>query len=211
MGAHDWYRNTSWSDEIEAQFFAKLNRARTQRDQYLAIQAIILAPTYPDVALRLVELYFDTRSNPFDDVQAYWAQAEAHKAKGDADAAVTSYRAILKREEEFPNHRTTTSFVLPYFIASRGLSQHYAYAREVLAQDLNPATFPIDAYMFHAAQALLAGAEGQNAMAKDHAILALEKAEVEKSGFRYHSSVGLVGVEHAATIEALIQIAQPAG
>ncbi len=56
----DWYRNTAWDDAIEASFFAKLARAR-QKAQYVRIQANTLAPTKPDVALRLLDHLFQLR------------------------------------------------------------------------------------------------------------------------------------------------------
>jgi hypothetical protein len=42
MSSDDWYRNQTWSEDIEAAFNAKLARSRSQKAQYLRIQGSIL-------------------------------------------------------------------------------------------------------------------------------------------------------------------------
>ena len=72
MSNEDWYRNETWNEEIEAQFMAKLKRAR-RKEQYLRIQASILASKRPEVALELLNQYFELNDN-FDHAQAYCAR-----------------------------------------------------------------------------------------------------------------------------------------
>jgi len=60
----DWYRRKTWTENDEAEFFAKLNRARKDgRAQYLKIQAIELIETKKtglvNVAETLLNKYFD--------------------------------------------------------------------------------------------------------------------------------------------------------
>jgi hypothetical protein len=61
----EWFRNKRWSTEIEQSFFTRLARSRTQRDQNLVIQAVELVDSRPDVALRLIEVYFESRTSRF--------------------------------------------------------------------------------------------------------------------------------------------------
>jgi hypothetical protein len=61
VSSGDWYRNKDWNESIEENFYSKLKRARTQRDQYLVIQALTLADKHPDVTIRLVCVNFESR------------------------------------------------------------------------------------------------------------------------------------------------------
>ncbi len=63
------------NESIEENFYSKLKRARSQRDQYLAIQALTLADDHPRTSLRLLDEYFVSRKDEFDDVRALLAKA----------------------------------------------------------------------------------------------------------------------------------------
>ena len=67
MSAEDWFRNRDWNDKIEAAFYEKLRRAR-RKEQYLRIQACILADSCPKVALKLLDEYFELKDD-FDHAQ----------------------------------------------------------------------------------------------------------------------------------------------
>ena len=199
MAADDWYRNTEWNEEIEGEFFAKLKRARSQRDQYLVIQASTLVKRHPKISLRLVEEYFESRRDKFDDVRALLARAEALLELGEIDDAMQAFRSVLAREEEFSNHQTGAYVDYPYIVATRGIEKEYESAMEVLRRHVDRLTFPLDHFQWHAAKALIKN-DGE------HASRALEAAKVRKSGFRFHQNVGLVGKEHAITIKRLLKI-----
>lgn len=77
-----WYRNERWNPAVQQDFFNRLSRSRTQRDQYLVIQALTIAEAEPEVALRLVELYFETKRSVFEDLRALLASAKAYKSLG---------------------------------------------------------------------------------------------------------------------------------
>ncbi len=199
MAVDDWYRNKSWSAEIESEFFAKLKRARSQRDQYLVIQALTLAKYFPEVSLRLVEYYFESRKDEFDDVRALLARAEAFLELSKIDEAMEAYRSVLAREDEFPKHQSTAYVEYPYIVATRSIQSEYKNALELLKKYVSRLVFPLDCFKWYAAKALIE----KNG---SHASRALEAAEVKKSGFRFHQNVGLVGKEHADTIKKLRKI-----
>jgi len=79
MSAEDWYRNTKWNNSIKESFFEKLSRARSQRDQYLVIQALSLAETIPQACIDLVNHYFETRKDKYEDVRALLARVKAYE------------------------------------------------------------------------------------------------------------------------------------
>ena len=130
--ANDWYRNTTWNDEVAENFFIKLGRARSQRDQYLVIQASTLSRVEPKVTLDLTKLYFETKKSDFENVRALWANVNAFKALGRIDDVSKTYRAILKREREFPKHKTTSNVDYPYWVATKELSKEYQDALDIL-------------------------------------------------------------------------------
>ena len=56
--------------------------------------------------------------------------------------------------------------------------------------------FPAIEYRYSAIQALLAGARGDNARAREFAKQALAETVKDHSGLRYHPTIGLVGSAH---------------
>ncbi|MBB1319942.1 hypothetical protein H5123_20210 [Shewanella sp. SR43-4] len=199
MSSEDWYRNENWNASIEEHFYSKLKRTRTQRDQYLVIQALTLADTYPEVSLRLVNEYFESRKDQFDDIRALLAKANACKTLNDLDGCISAFKEVLGREREFPNYQTGVYLDYPYLVATQKIENEYANAVDVLNEHVDRLTFPLDYYKWHASKALINndGSEAQKA---------LDAAKVKRSGFRFHQDVGLVGKEHEKTIKHLCKI-----
>lgn len=199
MASDDWYRNIDWNSKIEEEFYAKLNRARSQRDQYMVIQALTLVNRHPKISLRLIDEYFDSRMNKFHDVMALLARAEAYLALDEIDNAVYAYRAVLDQETKVPNHLTTAYVDYPYFVAIHNVESEFNNAIKVLNENIERLMFPKDHYKWHAAKALIHSD-------KDEAVKALEAAQIKKSGFRFHPNVGLVGKEHRPIIKELLKL-----
>lgn len=199
MSSDDWYRNKNWNASIEEHFYSKLKRARTQRDQYLVIQALTLADNHPEVSLRLVNEYFESRKDQFDDVRALLAKANAYRTLNDLYGCISAFKEVLGREREFPNHQTGVYLDYPYLVATQKIENEYANALDVLNEHVDRLTFPLDHYKWHASKALINndGSEAQKA---------LEAAKVKKSDFRFHQDVGLVGKEYEKTIKHLCKI-----
>jgi tetratricopeptide (TPR) repeat protein len=190
MSADDWYRNTEWNNEIEEAFFKKLKRAR-QKEQYLRIQAYLLSKRQPHVALRLLEEYFKLEDK-FDHASAYVVRATAYISLGDLGNAINSYENALKREDEFPTLQTLAYIELPYTIATYELEDKYAQCLEILEKYKSRCMFPVHHFQWHSAKALVLHATGDASKAREHAIMAIEAANKDESGFRYHPSIGLV-------------------
>ncbi|WP_282166092.1 hypothetical protein [Shewanella japonica] len=199
MSSDDWYRNNEWNDQIETLFYAKLKRARTQRDQYLVIQSSYLANSYPLISLRLINEYFETRTDKYEDVRAYSAQARAFMTIDDIDNSMKAYRAVLKREDEFPNHQTTVYVDYPYIVATQAIESEYSNVLSVLHKYKSHLIFSLDKFKWHASFALINNDPEQ-------AKLALDVAEVKRSGIKYHQDFGLVGDEHVNVIKVLYEI-----
>ena len=195
----EWFRNEDWNAGTARRFEEKLGRAR-RKEQYLRIQACTLASTRPEVALELLDRYFSMRDK-FDCAQAHVDRATALKALGRIDDAADAYEAALAREAEFPTLKTEAYLELPLLIAAEGLWSRVDRAMVVLELQADRLTFPVEYFMWHAARALIMASRGDRAGAVAHAQSALETASKDHSGFRYHSSVGLVTEKHRGLLK----------
>ena len=202
----DWYRNSSWSESIERDFDAKLSRAR-RKSTYLRIQACTLAKAYPEIALKLLDRYFEL-DDDFDHAQAFVDQAIAFVSLDRIEDAVESYSRALNREIEFPKLKTDAYISLPFMISTRCLEQHYGMANRLLDQHESRLMFPYDRFRWNCARALIASRTGDLVAAKRSARLAISSAQQDSSGFRYHPNVGLVGGKHPELISELTKIAE---
>ena len=206
MAVTDWYRNEDWNEEIENHFNLKLGRTRTQHDQYLVIQALTLSRKKPLVALELVNRYFETRSSDFENIRALLAKSYAYKTMGDIQATLDVMKEIIETERRIPKHRTTTYVDFPYLVATSKLHNEYHTVLNVLEERKSELMFPIDKFKWQASKSMINFELGNKDIAKVFASLALATAKVEKSGFRFHQNLGLVGEEHKETIERLSAI-----
>ena len=191
MGRDDWWRNTSWNEDIEAAFFNKFARAKN-KSFYLRNQARFLASSHPEVALRLLDHYFKLGADS-SEAEAHFYRARAHVALRSMDAAVIAFEAVLAREDALPNFRTWAFHELPVLIATERMSAHYDRAIQVLMKHRNWLTFPVQHYQWHGALALILHERGQTLEAANEAKQALEAAKMTDSGFQYHPNLGLVG------------------
>lgn len=201
MSSEDWYRNEKWSEEIESKFFEKLKRAR-RKEQYLRIQACTIAKRAPDLALSLLDQYFEL-SDDFDHAQAYCDMATAYIAKGEIENAINSYHKALDRESVFPNLKTDAYILYPLVIVENKFTNLYLSANEVLDEHQARLMFPVDHFRWHAAKAIIAAHSGYSEQAVNHAGQAFDAAQIKKSGFRFHQNLGLVGKEYKGVVNEL--------
>ena len=201
MNSEDWYRNEEWSEAIESKFFEKLKRAR-QKEQYLRIQACTIARRAPDVALSLLEQYFEL-SDDFDHAQAYCDMATAYIAKGEIENAINSYGNAFDRESAFPNLKTDAYILYPLLIVENKLTNLYQSANEVLNEHFYRLMFPVDHFRWHAAKAIISAESGSDEQAVNHADQAFDAAQIKKSGFRFRQNLGLVGKEYKGVVNEL--------
>ena len=197
----DWFRNTTWSESIERAFEEKLRHAR-RKESYLRIQAGMLAPRYPEVALKLLDRYFQLPDD-FDHAAAHVGRATAFLTMDRVNDAIASYEAALAREATFPKLQTQAYLDLPYLIATRTIREQYNRALQLLQAYQTRLMFPVDRFRWHAARALIAADLKESEIARRHAKQAIEAAGHDHSGFRYHPSVGLVTAEYDTVVRKL--------
>jgi tetratricopeptide (TPR) repeat protein len=204
--AADWYRNEHWNAEIARRFEERLARAR-QKQQYLRIQACLLAHREPEVALALLDRYFAMPPG-FDAAQAHVDRAEAFTALGRIEDAVRAYEAALAREAEFPHVLTQAYVALPALVALEGLQREFARARVVLDTHVARPTFPAEHFMWHAARALIMTRCGDPVQAAAHARTALDWAAKEHSGISRHPTLGLVAARHRRLLDRVTTLVE---
>ena len=200
----DWFRNRDWNAAIARRFDEKLRRAR-RKEQYLRIQASTLARTHPDTALELLDRYFQL-TDDFDHAQAHVDRATAYQALGRIEDAARAYEAALKREVVFPQLLTQAYLEFPMLVATQRLAARYDQALAVLKAHSDRPMFPVDRFLWHTAHTLILSATGNSSDASIHAAQALDAASSDKSGFRYHSSLGLVNERHRELIKTLASV-----
>ena len=158
----DWYRNQDWNGEIEEQFFAKLARARSQRDQYIVLQALTLAESHPEVTLRLVDYYFETRTDNFDDGRARMAASRANFALGGYEKALDDYLEGMADKGENQAMYVGSPIQFAFMAARYRSVRHYLPALDALV-GLEPPDGQGEApFIYCAAYALLLHETGKD-------------------------------------------------
>ena len=176
----DWYRNTEWNEEIETDFFTRLGRARSQRDQYIVLQALTIAESHPKVALRLVDLYFDTRTDNFDDGRARLAASRARFADGGYEKALDEYQETLAGRGDDASLYVSSPIEFAFLAARYRSAKHYVAALDHLSNLPPPESHLSEpVFRFHAARALLLQETGRDpANARMDANVVLKLPEV---------------------------------
>jgi len=100
--ADEWYRRTTWTKDDQADFEARLARARKQnRAQYLLIQASYLMEAanrkLTSAALELLNRMLAEYPSDVQVAQAHTQRAECHIQLGEVDKAIEAFRSALAR------------------------------------------------------------------------------------------------------------------
>lgn len=114
----DWFRRTDWNEEIEAEFFRRLKRARQYNSsQYLVIQAGIPGrmgrPELAAVALNLIELFFQEHYDAILAGQAFTVRGEALLILGRWDEACQAFEDACGTADEAHHPRRHLAEVSP--------------------------------------------------------------------------------------------------
>lgn len=206
VSREDWYRHKDWSPTIEADFFAKFASARNKA-QYLRIQASTIAQSHPEVALGLLQRYFELGEH-FDIAQAHYDRATAQLALRNIPGAIESYEAALEREEIYPHLKTNAYISLPVLIARERLKDRYSQALDLLEKYRDRVLFPVDVFCWNGVLAIVLAETGKRDKAADAADAALKAAGLTHSGFDRHPKIGLIGPKDSDLLERVRKIAK---
>lgn len=197
MGREDWYRNETWTPEVQAAFRARFERRRGSfhKAQYLRIQAYYLAKTgLHQVAVDLLDELFQKYPDDSQIASARSQRAECLLALGRIAEVADEYRLSLQAERDNPTFKTGAWLNFACLVTFHGMSNLYNEASAVLDEFTASRSliFPAEKFQYAVARAILAEAKGDQDVAAAFAKSALENAAAEHSGFRYHPQLGLV-------------------
>ena len=198
----DWYRCTDWNEQVEAEFFRRLKRARHQKPQYLVIQAGTLVSTgrreLAATALNLIQLFVQEHYAPFFASGAFHTKAQALLILERWEEAFQAFEDALAARRAMPNVIHDTWLEYPLTIARRRARDRYHRALEILNEFMSPSAlvFPLQQFQYFATLALISADEGDSEGASRWAKNALA-ATTRQAPFSRHPDVGLVGMTDA--------------
>jgi tetratricopeptide (TPR) repeat protein len=216
MSIPDWFRRRTWTSEDQEDFFAHLKRSRPhKRDQYLRIQAVYLqevgTPEYLEAAIGLLDKIFSDYPDSMELSLGYRQKAECLDGLGRTEDAEQAYQASFSAMRRRPNIHPGTQIGFGLFVVRHRLTHLYKEALDVLGEFTSDSDhlFPLVRYRYFAIYAVISSHWGLREEARTFANRALEAAEQEHSGFRYHPKIGLVTQIDTELHRNLVDIAHP--
>ncbi|MBL7964205.1 MAG: tetratricopeptide repeat protein [Flavobacteriales bacterium] len=194
----DWFRKKSWSKEDELDFFQRLGRARKDgRAQYLKIQGIVLLetgdPKLLDVAATLLQKVLDEYPDDlFNKASVLDTLGDIEKRREDWAKAISFYEQALQVEQVFPQVKTQAYLNFSEIVVKTKSVAHYDRVKELIRARADAFLFPVEKYKAYSILAVISYFEGNEAHAKEYALLADENGSATTSGLNYHKHLGLV-------------------
>jgi hypothetical protein len=181
VASEDWYRNERWGQEIEEDFFAKLKRSRSQKTQYVKIQAGYLIENYPEITLRLIK--YARENCPADswEQEFYLYESKAFYRLAEYEKAISCAYLSVEWRIKKPNHQTEIPYWLAELVLLSGSGKDYQKSLEILSKLHYPTPFPVTEFYFHGYTSLLYYRLGNIDAAKPEAILALSWADKDEN------------------------------
>ena len=219
MGRHDWYRNTTWTEDIRKAFFDRLGRSRTtyNKAQYARIQASYLQKTgkkkHIRAAIKLLDLMIEQWPEPTELSSAYLQKALCFEDLGMNKPAIEAYRKSVKVEEENKKKMVGAWLHFGWFVIAHGLKKYYDEVllsiqnNETLKQMAPFLIWPIYQYKYSAIFAIILKSKGETEAAQRFAVRALEAMGTKESPFRYHKKEGLIIKPNKRVVKQLKKIA----
>lgn len=198
MSNPEWYRQTKWTSEIATAFEERLAKSRSQRGEYLRIQAITLADTLePANAIPAIELArrrLEHEESVLHAAQMHAVIAQAFTTLGKIPEALESYRRSVALENARRNVRGHHYIDFAWFAATYKLAEHYDEVLETMERNMTESdlVFPATQYRYFGALAMISSDLGDDQNAKRMALNALAAAAKEKGPFQRHPLLGLV-------------------
>jgi tetratricopeptide (TPR) repeat protein len=211
--SRDWFRKHSWSHEDQAEFFARLKRARsTSRAQYLFIQALELSEAsqdYDKVAISLFNTVLEEYPGSSMTVRALSRKGNRLERQGRIGEAIECYRLAVDEMRRKLSGQTWAWLDLVWLIARESNEKLYDEALSLITEFGRKAVrFPVVEFKIEASRAFIFVGRGEKEMAAEAACLSLAAAGERVSGLARHPTIGLVKDLNTAVEARLHRIAQ---
>jgi hypothetical protein len=206
----DWFRQKSWNDEIEGNFFKKLARARIQlRPQYLKIQAIELIATQNPTALAAAEMLLqqflaDYPDNKIDRSASFKCLGDIYKLRGELMPSLEYYKKAIEYEAIYPNVQTDAYLDFAEIVIKLEKEALYPLVLSLILSRVENNPFPIEKYRSYSFLAIISFRKGELGPADQYSSLAAQSASTKQSDFYYHRDLGIVS-EKEKWIESLLE------
>lgn len=203
MATDEWFRNTTWDSDIEADFEARLKRSRGayHKAQYLRIQASYLLGSSDNdiqqVGVRLMDrLIKDYPTEEFSTIFGHEQLGDYYFNLGDFDKASKHFRLVTEHYIA-TNTRGGTSATADLKLAETILSANWTdkfdEAYSICKNfPLDKLTFNSEKYYYAVLTAQVCDRLNKRDEAKDFALTAIEISKITEPQFNRHKTVGLV-------------------
>lgn len=203
MATDDWYRNTTWDSNTEADFEARLKRSRGayNKAQYLRIQASYLLGSsdkdMQQVGVRLMDrLIKDYPTEEFSTIFGHEQLGDYYFKSGDFEKAEKHFRLVTEHYIA-KNTRGGTSATADLKLAetiltanwTKKFDEAYSLCKNFPLDNL---TFNSEKYYYAKLTAQVCDRLNKKDEAKDYAMTAIEISKITEHQFSRHKTVGLV-------------------
>jgi tetratricopeptide (TPR) repeat protein len=194
----EWYRRKTWTKADEAEYFAKLGRARKDgRAQYLRIQAVEFVqakdPDLLDPAESLIQkLFTDYPDDRLERSSALVTLGNIYRDRQLFDEAIEFYKKAIDFEEVYPKVITQAYLKYSELVVKQQKEDHFDFVEQIVFRRIKGSLFPIEKYKAYSILSIVYTHKGDKDKAEEYAALADKNASAETSGLRYHKYLGIV-------------------
>lgn len=213
MARDDWCRRTTWSEQDQAEFFARNSRSRSSdsKAQHMRIQAQSLLETRkPSLVQSAFELIRRACTDHPDALDRAWAleiAGECCEFLGRQNEAIEYYLQAIQHERKMPGIRSNAAFRLAKVVVENRRYDLYTAAVDA-AEAHGAPVFPWHAYYLNGIRSVVASEKGAAAEARAYAQVALKAATIRNTGLSHdRGHLGIVSDRHCAFHKIVTRIA----
>ena len=200
MKDKDWFRNTTWNEEIEKYFFIKLKRVRDKdmQAEYLNLQAGALTYTKDTELIKVAEVLINKQLQEYPDCilyksRAYYLLGDIYSLRGDYNKSLDYFKRAIDFEAIFPNSITNSFMGYAELIVKTKRKDLYEDVEKIMSEErYQNLIFPHTRYLKYSILSIISKHKGEIEKAQYYANLANENVNMKESGLNNHKTLGLV-------------------
>lgn len=198
MSNDEWFRRTTWTQQDQVEFFARLRRSRGafHKAQYARIQAYTLQRVGTSEMLRsaieLLDMILAEWHSGAQLAMVHHQYTDCFLLLGQRERAIDSFRAVFCTQRQNRGTITRAHLDFGWLAVTVPLPELYSEVLEVLDEFQYAPVFPNQIYKDAAIRALIHHARGEDRLARDYANRALSAASRTRSPLPQRPTLGLV-------------------